>query len=179
MSATYGYLVEFETPLAVMQAAEAVRDEGFTKWDTFTPYPVHGLDGAMGIQRTHLPWVVLCAGLTGTTVAFLMQYWMNAIDYPFVVSGKPFMSLPAFVPIMFEMTVLFAALSALGGMLAFNGLPRLSHPLFASERFARATDDRFFICIEADDPKVDGLDIQAFLAGLGGSAIETIDDEEA
>lgn len=174
-TARYGLLAEFETPLALVRAARQVRDEGFRNWDCYTPFPLHGLDRAMGLRDTRLPWVVLLCGATGTGAAVLMQWWMNAIDYPFLISGKPLFSLPAFVPIIFEVTVLFSALSAVASLFAFNKMPQFYHPVFRSERFRRVTDDRFFIGIEATDPKFDAARTEALLRSLGSSHVEWLE----
>ncbi len=167
-----GVLAEFDTDEAIMEAATKVRDAGFTRWDCHTPFPVHGLDGAMGIRQTILPWLVLGAGLTGVCAACLMQWWMNAVDYQFVVSGKPMWSLPANVPIMFEVMVLFSGLTAFGAMFALNGLPLWYKPQFRSERFRRVTDDKFFVWVDARDPKYG--EATAFLSGLGSNHVETV-----
>jgi mono/diheme cytochrome c family protein len=159
----FGLLAEYEAPDQLLRAANRVREAGFKRWDTFTPFPVHGIDGAMGIKPTILPWLVFGAGLTGCTVAVLLQWGTNAVQidygvtqsYQWIVSGKPFWSIPANIPIIFELTVLFSALTAMFGMLVLNNLPHPSHPLDLKERFARATDDRFFLLIEAADPKFD------------------------
>lgn len=172
----FGYLVEFETVGQVLSAARKVRDAGYTKWDVHTPFPVHGMDGAMGIRYTKLPMVVLGGGLTGLAIAVLMQWWMNAVDYPLIISGKPFFSLPANIPVIFELTVLFSALTAVFGMLGFNKLPQWRHAVFSSERFARATDDRFFISVEALDPVFDSKKTHDFLAELGGSEVESLEE---
>jgi hypothetical protein len=171
----YGLLAEFQTPEQLLAACEKVRDAGFTRWDAHAPFPVHGLNDAMGIRPTRLPWFVLAAGLTGAAVGVTMQWWMNAVDYPWIVSGKPFWSLPANVPVAFEVTILLAAATAFVGMLALNGLPRLHHPLFKSARFRRATADRFFISIEADDPRFDPERTESFLRTLGGSFVEIVE----
>jgi len=131
-----GLLAEFPTPEALVSAAEQVREEGYRRIDAFTPFPVHGLDEALAIRPTILPWVVLGAGLTGVVAALAGQWWTNTIDYPFVVSGKPLFSLPANIPVTFEVIILFSAFTAFFGMLALNGLPRLAQPIFRSERFA-------------------------------------------
>jgi len=172
----FGLLAEFETPSALMRAAEAVRDQGYKQWDCYTPFPVHGLDRAMGMRDTRLPWVVLAAGLTGSGAALLMQWWMNAVDYAYLISGKPFFSLPANVPIIFEVTVLFSAITAVSAMFAFNKLPQFYHPAFRSRRFKRVTNDRFFIGIEAADPRFDREKTEAFLKDLGSSHIEWLED---
>ena len=151
----WGLLAEFDTAEALIEAANAVREAGYSRWDAHTPYPVHGLDAAMGIRPTRLPWAVLAAGTTGCLGGFLMQWWMNAVDYPFIVSGKPFWSIPASVPVAFELTILFAALTTFFGMMVRNDLPRFHHPLFHKPRFRRATNDRFFLSIEASDPLFD------------------------
>ena len=175
---TWGLLAEFTGVPDLMTAVAECRRAGFQHWDVHTPFPVHGMNNAMGIRNTRLPLLVLGGGLTGLGLALLMQWWMNAIDYPLIISGKPFFSLPANIPVMFELTILFSALSAFIGMLAMNALPRHHHPLFASERFRRATQDRFFISIEAKDPKYDEVRVRGFLEALGSVQVERIVDEE-
>ncbi|MBI5869275.1 MAG: DUF3341 domain-containing protein [candidate division Zixibacteria bacterium] len=170
----FGLLAEFQTVPQLMAAAEKVRDAGYTHWDSHTPFPVHGLSDAMGLKPTRLPYVVLAGGLTGGTVGLAMQWWMNAIDYPLIISGKPLFSIPANIPVMFELTVLCAAIGAFLGMLVMNGLPALYHPLLTNDRFRRATADRFFISIEADDPKFDAERTAGFLRSLGSSAVEEV-----
>ncbi|HCW45464.1 MAG: DUF3341 domain-containing protein [Planctomycetia bacterium] len=169
-------IAEFETADQLMSAAEKVRDEGFKRWDCHTPYPIHGLDGAMGIRPTILPWIVLGGGFTGFCGGLLMQGWMNGISYPFLISGKPFFSIPASIPVAFELTILLSAFGAFGGMLALNGLPRMFNPLFRSDRFRRATADRFFISIEARDRRFDADSNARFLRGIGANAIEVIEE---
>lgn len=168
----YGLLAEFDNPDDLVAAAEQVRKAGYTRWDVHTPFPVHGLDEAMGIRATRLPWIVLAAGLSGTALAVLLQWWTNAVDYRFIISGKPYFSLPANIPVTFELTVLFAAVTAFAGMLALNGLPQLYHPLFANDRFRRATSDRFFVVIEADDPQFDPKRTHDLLVSLGAEVTE-------
>jgi hypothetical protein len=175
--ALYGYLAEFDSVGALLAACGQVRDAGFTRWDAHTPFPVHGLDAAMGLRSTKLPWLVFGAGATGAGLGLLMQWWINAVDYPLNISGKPLFSIPANVPITFEVTILLSALTAFIGMLAFNGLPRYHHPLFQSERFRRVTNDRFFISIEARDPRCRGEETARFLAGLGAVAVERLAEE--
>ncbi len=172
----WGFVVEFETVDALLAAAERVRDAGFTKWDAHTPFPVHGLNDAMGIRHTRLPLVVLASGATGAGLALLMQWWMNAHDYKLIVSGKPYFSLPANIPIVFELTVLLSALAAFIGMLAFNNLPMFYHPILKSGRYRRVTTDRFLIVIESADPKFDETRTAQFLETLGGSAVERVED---
>ena len=137
----YGVLAEYDGVIPLLAAAQKVRDAGYKQWDTYTPIPIHGLDEAMGI-RTHAAAVGgLRRGGDGALLALLMQWWMNGIDYPYVVSGKPLLGLPAFIPIIFEVTILFSAITALVGMLMFNKLPALYHSFFASRTFAGAGDD--------------------------------------
>jgi mono/diheme cytochrome c family protein len=170
----HGLLAEYATPSEILAASRKVRDAGFSRWDTFTPFPVHGIDKAMGIKMTILPWFVLVAGLTGLASAILLQWWTNSYDYPWIISGKPFWSIPANVPIMFEMTVLFAGLTTLIGMLVLNNLPLPSHPLDFVRRFARSTDDRFFLLVEAADPKFDEETTKALLDGTHPLAVESV-----
>jgi mono/diheme cytochrome c family protein len=151
----HGVLAEYDTPESIMAAARKVRDAGYRDWDTFTPFPVHGMDHAMGIKMTILPWITICGGLTGCATGVLAQWWMNGVDYPWIISGKPIWSLPANIPIVFELTVLFSVFSTLGGMLFLNRLPHPSHPLDLRRRFARVTDDKFFLLVQASDPKFD------------------------
>jgi hypothetical protein len=172
----YGYLVAFDKVDELLVAASKVRDEGYTRWDAHTPFVIHGLDAAMGIKKTVLPYIVFLAGLTGTAAGLLLQWWTNAVDYPFLISGKPLFSLPANIPVAFETTILFAAISALVGMLALNGLPQLSHPLFANRTFKKATDDRFFICIEARDPIFDAEKTKKLLESVSDRPVEEIED---
>ena len=171
----YGILVQFKTPADLMKAARKVRDAGFTQWDAHTPFPVHGLDRAMGLRSTRLPWLVLAGGIAGLCGAILLQWWTNAVDYPFLISGKPLFSLPANIPIAFELTILFAALATVGGVFMLMKLPRFHHPLFLSRRFRKVTDDRFFLCIKARDRRFDADGTSAFVSTLGGAAAEWVE----
>jgi mono/diheme cytochrome c family protein len=176
-AALHGILAEYDSPADLKAAAIKVRDAGFSRWDTYTPFPVHGIDQAMGIKMTVLPWIVLGAGLTGLTTAILLQWWTNAFDYPWIVSGKPFWSIPANVPIMFELTVLFSGITALVGMLMLNNLPLPAHPLDLVKRFARSTDDKFFLLIEAADPKFDDAKTRTLLEGTHPVALEDVNED--
>ncbi len=170
----YGLLAEFEDPTSLYRAAERVRDAGYKKWDCHTPFPVHGLDDAMGMRFTRLPWVILTMGVTGLLLGMLMQWWMNGVDYTYDISGKPVWSLPANIPVIFEVTVLFSAFTAFFAMWISNGLPRWYHPLFRKERFARATDDGFFLAIEARDSNF-ALDRTGdFLKSIGALSVEEV-----
>jgi mono/diheme cytochrome c family protein len=170
----HGLLAEYKTPADLLRASKKVRDAGFSRWDTFTPFPVHGIDKAMGIRMTILPWIVLGAGLSGLATAILLQWWTNAYDYPWVISGKPLWSIPANVPIMFELTVLFGGITTLVAMLVLNNLPFPSHPLDHVRRFARSTDDRFFLLIEAADPKFDEADTRTLIDGTHPLGVESV-----
>jgi len=172
----WGLLAEFETAPGIFNACEKVRDAGYSKWDAHTPFPVHGLERAMGLPASHLPWIILFCALSGMVGAFALEGWVSAVAYPLVISGKELLSWEAFVPIAFEVTVLLGAFGAVFGMLALNGLPRLHHPLFDNQRFERATDDRFFISIEASDPKFDMAATKALLTEAGATVIEQVED---
>jgi mono/diheme cytochrome c family protein len=161
-----GMLAEFDSPEDLIAAAEKVRDQGFKKWDCFTPFPVHGLDDAMGIRISYLPGLVLAIGLTGFGIAIFFQCWANGINYPWNISGKPLFSFPAFFPITFEFTVLLSAFTCFFGVLLFNQLPQFYHPTFRLDRFRRATDDKFFLYIEAHDPKFHAHQTRGFLESL-------------
>src|SRR5678816_1446145 len=139
------YLAEYGDSDSVMHAAEKVRDAGYTKWDVHTPYPVHGMDKAMGLRDTPLGWIVIACGMIGTLSGFAMIFWMNGIDYPLIIGGKPPDAIPSMVPILFELTVLLASLSAVFGMFGLNQLPRHHHPIFYSDRFAGFSDDKFYV----------------------------------
>jgi hypothetical protein len=174
----WGLLAEFPDVQALFEAAERCRDAGYRRWDVHSPFPIHGMNNAMGLRYTKLPLLVLGGGLTGLGLALLMQWWMNAVDYPLIISGKPLFSLPANIPVLFELTVLLSALCAFIGMLAMNGLPRYHHPLFRSEEFRRATQDRFFLTVEASDPLFDETRVEGFLREIGCSRVERIGGEE-
>ena len=170
----YGVLARFETAKALYRACEAVRDAGYSKWDALTPFPVHGLEKAMGLKPSKLPFLVLATGLSGAGLGFALQSWVHIKAYPLIISGKPLFTWPAFVPVTFELGVLGAALGAVLGMFAFNKLPTYHHPLFRSENFTRVTDDGLFIAIEAWDPKYDDQDTAEFLSGLGAVEVEHV-----
>ena len=185
--APYGLMAEFSTPAEIMEAAKRVHAAGYRYWDCHVPFPVHGLDKAMGVRRTILPVLVFGAGATGAMVGFCLQAFTNAASfsiwalvwvtgYPFLISGKPLLSVPAWIPVIFELTILLSALSTAGLMLLMNNLPRLSHPLLANNRFRRASDDRFFVVIEARDPKFLRSKTEAFLKSLGASHVEVVED---
>ena len=184
----HGYLAEFDGAADLYHAAEHVRDAGYQRWDVHSPFPIHGMDKAMGNPKSILPKLVFVGGMTGTCVAFVLQtltqtnFWSSiglgflqklAETYPTIVQAKPtdIWTLPAFFPVMFELTILFSAFTTLFGLLALMGLPRLNHPLFASKQFAKFSDDGFFVCIEARDPKFSQEGTKALLEKIGGKNI--------
>lgn len=172
----YGIMAEFATPADLYHAAEKVRDAGYKEWDTYTPFPIHGMEDAMGITRTKLPVAVFAAAMTGAGLAMLMQWWMSSVDYKLLTQGKPFFSWQAFVPITFELGVLFSAFTALLGMIALNKLPMWYHPLIKKERFLASSDDKFFVAIEARDPKFDPDRTRDLLQKAGATSIELVEE---
>ncbi|TVQ63441.1 MAG: DUF3341 domain-containing protein [Phycisphaerales bacterium] len=173
----HGIMAEYDSAADVYHAAEQVRDAGYTKWDVYTPYPIHGMEHAMGVKRTFLPLVVAGGGFTGVGLGFLMQWWISGVDYPLMKQGKPYAAWEPFVMVSFELGILFAAFTALFGMLALNGLPRWHHPLMLKERFLRASDDRFIIVIEAEDKKFDPDATVKLLEDAGSSRVDLVEDE--
>jgi hypothetical protein len=172
----YGLLAEYDSVRDVFRACERVRDAGYTQWDSHTPFPVHNLDKAMGLKPTILPWIVLAMGLTGACAGFGLQWWVSEFAYPVVISGKPLFSWPAFIPITFEIMVLLSALGCVFGMLGLIKLPQLYHSLFNSDRFEAFSDDKFFISIEAVDPKFDIEATASLLKELGATHVETVQE---
>lgn len=172
----HGLLAQYETPADVFHAAETVRDAGYKIWDVHAPFPIHGIEDAMGSKRTLLPFIIGGGAITGVCFALAMQYFTNAIDYQFVVQGKDYWAWEAYLPITFELGVLFSAFASLFGMLALNGLPRFNHPLFQSERFLDSTDASYFVCIEARDPTFDPTKTIALLKDAGATHIELIEE---
>lgn len=170
----FGALAEFASPAELYHACEGVRDAGYTKWDAHAPFPVHGLDRAMGLKPSRLPWVSLVLAMGGALTGVGLQGWVSTMAYPLVISGKPFFSWPAFVPVTFELAVLGGALGAVFGMFAMNQLPTLYHPLFNSQAFERATDDGFFLSIESWDPKFDPNRTVELLRQLGATQVDLV-----
>ena len=172
----WGVLAEFESVDVLLPAVEKVREAGFAAFDVHTPIPIHGLDEAMGIRSSRIPLVVLGGGVAGAAAGLALQWWTNAVAYPFKISGKPLFGLPAAIPIAFELTVLLASLGAVVALVVANGWPMLYHPLLKVERFRRASRDRFFVSIEAADPRFDLAAVTALLSSLGASAVETVEE---
>ena len=175
----HGYMAEFDSVPTLLAACRRVRDAGYTVTDAFTPFPVHGIDTALGIKPTKLPWIALGGGVTGTIVALSMQVWMNGINYQYIISGKEYISLPAFIPVSFELTILLASFGAFFGMLALNRLPRFSNPMFTNSRFDAATDDKFFLYIDAKDPRYDAEGVQRLLGDLEANSVDPVVDDES
>jgi hypothetical protein len=171
----YGVMGEFENPSDLVAAARRVYSLGYRRINGYSPYPIEELSEAIGFTHTSLPLIVLIGGVLGGLGGFFMQYWIEVIDYPLNVGGKPFNSWPAFIPITFEMTVLFAAFAAVLGMLVLNKLPQPYHPVFNAPNFALATRDRFFLAIEANDPKFNHAEVVELLKSL--DALEVNDVE--
>ena len=172
----YGLMAEFETPQELVDAAARTREAGFTKLDAYTPYPIEALTEALDIHDHRLPAVVLGGGIVGGLAGYALCYWTSVIEYPLNIGGKPFHSAPAFIVPTFETTILFAAFAAVLGMLALNGLPMPYHPVFNTPRFALASRDRFFLCIEAKDPKFDHDDTWAFLTALKPTVVMDVEE---
>ncbi len=170
----YGVVAEFHDPHAILHAAEAAYAQGFRMMDAYTPVPVHGLAEAIGFSHNRLPLIVLLGGLAGGIGGFCMQYFATVIHYPIIIGGRPFNSWPSYIPITFELTVLAAAFAAVFGMLGLNGLPRLHHPIFNAPNFALASRDRFFLCIQSNDPKFDVEATGDFLRGLGPQDVSVV-----
>lgn len=177
--ATYGVLAEFASPEQLLDAVRQARQAGYRHMDAFTPLPVHGLDKALGLERSKLGFVVFGAGLLGAAAALLLQWWTAAVDYPLMIGGKPYFQFEFSIPVTFELTVLFAAFAAVLGMLAFNRLPQLYHPVFTAESFRRATDDAFLLLIESRDPQFDPEACRRLLHAAGAGRVELIEEEAA
>jgi len=173
----YGVLAEFRNPKDLIDVSKTISGQGFKYFDTFSPFPIHGIDKAMKLPKSKLGWIVGGHGLLGLTGSFTMIYFMMVYDYPLNISGKTLLNIPAWIPVMFELTVLLSAFGAVFGMFFLNGLPKLNHPLFNSENFKKATDDGFFVCIESEDPQFDEEKVQQLFKEAGAVQIESIYDE--
>ncbi len=173
--AVWGVAAEFAGPDALRKAARKVRKAGYGKFDVHSPYPIHGMDMAMGLGRSKLGWLVLACGIAGVVVAMGLQWYTNTYDYPLITQGKPYFSWQAFIVVAFELMVLFAAFGAVFGMIAFNGLPAWYHPALKWERFLRFSDNKFFLVIEAADPRFDVAGTAAMLRAMGASRVEMLE----
>jgi hypothetical protein len=170
----HGLMAEFDDPNALVAAAYRAQSEGYRRLDAYSPFPIEELHDALGIHHTRLPLIVLIGGLTGCIGGYLLQYWASGIAYPLNIGGKPFNAWPMFIPVTFECTILGAALAAVLGMLALNGLPMPYHPVFNVPRFALASRNRFFLCIEARDRKFSLEETRRFLETLGPREVSTV-----
>ena len=172
----YGVIAEFKHPGELLHAAEEVHKTGYTHFDTHSPFPIHGMDKAMGLGNSNVGWFTFIGDATGLALATWLQWWTGEIDYPLNISGKPLFAFEPSIPVMFELTVLFSAYAAVLGMLVLNGLPRPYNPLFYSKNFSRASDDAFFVHIAASDDMFDVEKTSAFLKSIGGTNVEVIHD---
>lgn len=174
----YAVAAEFPSAAALYHAAEKTRDAGYKRWDVHSPFPIHGMDKAMGLGKSWLSAFVFCGGLLGSVTAFALQVYPSIIEYPLIVHGKPtnLMTYPAFFPITFELTILFSAFSCIAALCVFTQLPRWHHPIFSWERFGRVTDDGFFLVVEARDPKFSETKTRQFLHEIGGSHITLVNE---
>jgi hypothetical protein len=171
---TWSILAQFDTPGDLLHAAEKIRDAGYQRFDCHSPFPIHGMDAAMGLKRSPVGYIAGAGGLIGGSIGMLLQWWTSSVDYPMVISGKPFFSFQAFIVVTFGLTVLGAALGAVFGMLIINRLPQFFHGNFYSEAFGRFSDDGFIVSIEASDPKFDAGRTRAFLESIGGKHVEVV-----
>lgn len=172
----YGLMAEFDSSTELVEAAEKTRDAGYTKTDGYSPFPIHEMDEALGIKRSILPYIVFGGGIAGLLAGLGLQYFTHVIDYPIIVGGRPYFSLPAFVPPAYELTILLASFAAVFGMLLLNGLPKPYHPVFNVPRFNLASREKFFLVIESEDPKFDYEGTRNFMESLNPQ--EVFDVEE-
>ena len=171
----YAVMGEFSDPHELVHAGRKIREMGYTKLDAMTPFPVHGIDDALGIPYSKLGWIVICIGLMGSAAALLLQWWCGAINYPLVIGGKPLFDFTFSIPITFELTVLFSSFAAVIGMFALNGLPKLYHPSMNYRNAHRATDDRFLLVVEADDPMFHPQKTAEHLRSVGADEVEVVE----
>lgn len=174
----HGILAEFRNPKELVDAAKTVKESGYSEFDTYAPFPIHGMEKAMGLKESPLGWIVLGGGLVGFIGALTLMIWVMGYEYPMNISGKPFINIPIYIPITFELTVLLSAFAATFGMFALNKLPRLHNPLFNVERFKKASDDGFFICIEASDDLFEEKPVSKLFSDAGAIHVETVYDSE-
>jgi hypothetical protein len=174
--ALHGLIAEFDSAQQLLDATRSARQAGFTRTEAYSPFPIHGLAEAIGFRERLIPKLVFAGGLCGGTGAFALQYWTTAIDYPLNIGGRPLFSWVSFIPVTFELTILVASFTAVISMLALNGLPQPYHPVFNAPSFVRASQDRFFLAIEARDPKFDLETTRAFLNGLSPREVVAVDE---
>ncbi len=177
MGNTSGVLASFDNPAQLLAAAKKIREAGFTKFDCHSPFPIHGMDAAMGLKRSPLGYFVFVVAVFGLVSGFALEWWTSTIDYPLVISGKPFFSYQAYGPVAFAIMVLLSAFISLIGMLALNKLPMFFHPLFSSKNFEKVMDDGFFVSIESSDQKFELEETKNFLTSIGSKHVEVISAE--
>ena len=176
MNKPYGLVAAFDTTPELYHACKKVRDAGYSKWDAITPFPIHGLDAAMGMRRSHVPRFSLAGGITGFVTGMSFIAWLGWVEYPLVVGGKPMFSPMFAFPVSYELTILFTAFATIGGMFLLNKLPMHYHPVLKAPQFVRAMDDRFYIVIEANDPKFNPAQTRALLEQIGGKDIAELEE---
>ncbi len=172
----YGVMAEFGSTTALVEAARKVRDAGYTKTDAFSPFPIHEIDEALGIKRSILPWIVFGGGVSGLLAGIGLQWFVHVFDYPIIVGGRPFFSLPAFIPAAYELTILLAAFGAVFGMIALNQLPQPYHPVFNVPNFSLATSEKFFLLIQSEDEKFSYEDTKRFMSGLNPQEVHDVEE---
>ena len=171
----YGVIGEFSEPDDLVAAGKKIREMGYTKLDAMSPFPVHGIDDAIGIPRSKLGWIIIWFSAAGAATALLLIWYVGAINYPLVIGGKPFFDFSYSIPVTFELTILFSAFASFLGMWAINGLPKLYHPSMRYKQAHRASDDRFLLVIEADDPKFDAQKAVEHLKSVGAAEVEVVE----
>ena len=165
----WGAVAQFENPAELVHGVEKIRAAGYTSVEAYSPFPIHGMEKVLGLGGSKVPWITLCGGLCGLTLAVWLQWWTGEVDYPVIIGGKPLFAIEPSVPIMFELTILLSALSTFAGLMILNGMPKPYHPLDSYAPFRRVTDDKFFISIEAEDPQFDEMAVKAALEQAGGT----------
>jgi hypothetical protein len=172
----WGVLAEFANPAELLHAAQKLSDLGYNKFETWSPFPIHGMDDAMGLSGSKVPWITLGGGLTGLSIGLLLQWWTGAVDYPMVIGGKPYFAWQYALPVTFELSILLSAFGTVFGMFALNMMPRPYHPLDKVPAFKRVTDDKFFLSIEVSDPLFDMEKTKTLLSDLGGVGITEVEE---
>lgn len=177
MPKVHGILAEFDSPQTLLKAGKVINEKGYKKYDCHSPFPIHGMDEAMGLKRSPLGYIIAVFAIIGGLVGFGLQTWVHAVAYPHVISGKPYFAYQAYIIVTFALFILFGAGAAVFGMLGLNKLPRYHHPLFYSDKFKKVTDDGFFVSIDANDSLFDKKETSKFLKSIGGKNIEIIEGE--
>ena len=172
----WGVLAEFANPAELLHAAQKLNDLGYKKFETWSPFPIHGMDDAMGLSGSKVPWLTLGGGLTGLSIGLLLQWWTGAVDYPLVIGGKPYFAWQYALPVTFELSILLSAFGTVFGMFALNLMPRPYHPLDNIPAFKRVTDDKFFLSIEVSDPLFDMEKTKTLLSELGGTDVTSVEE---